>query len=94
MVVGGAGSGDDAGRDAEDADDFGRDAEDADDFGRDAEEADDFGRDAGDDSGDDSGDDDRPERDEPDDGLLLVGSFSVNDLNMGCPIVDSLTVEA
>ena len=73
MVVGGAGSGDDAGRDAEDA-------EDADDFARDAD--------------DDAGDDDRPERDEPDDGLLLVGSFSVNDLNMGCPIVDSLTVEA
>ena len=62
MVDGGAGSGDDAGRD-EDAEDFGRDAD------------------------DDAGDDDRPERDEPDDGLLLVGSFSVNDLNMRCPIV-------
>jgi len=35
----------------------------------------------------DDGRDDWPERDEPDDGLLLVGSFSVNDLNMGCPIV-------
>ena len=70
MVDGGAGSGDDAGRDAEEAGDFGRDA---DDFARDAD--------------DDAGDDDRPERDEPDDGLLLVGSFSVNDLNMGCPIV-------
>ena len=83
MVDGGAGSGDDAGRDAEEAGDFGRDA---DDFGRDAEDAedaDDFARDAD----DDAGDDDRPERDEPDDGLLLVGSFSVNDLNMGCPIV-------
>ena len=95
MVDGGAGSGDDAGRD-EDAEDFGRDADDAEDFGRDADDAEDFGRgaedaedaeDFGRDADDDAGDDDRPERDEPDDGLLLVGSFSVNDLNMGCPIV-------
>jgi hypothetical protein len=55
----------------------------------DLDDADDFGRDA-----EDPGRDDRPELEEPDDGLLLVGSFSVNDLNMGCPIVDSLTVEA
>jgi len=75
MVVGGAGSGDDAGRDADDAGDF--DAFDE------ADAFDDVDRDAG----DDDGRDDRSERDEPDDGLLLVGSFSVNDLNMGCPIV-------
>jgi hypothetical protein len=43
---------------------------------------------------------DRPDRgvcgDRPDrgDGLLLVGSFSANDLNMSCPYVDAPTLEA
>jgi hypothetical protein len=77
MVVGGAGSGDDAG-------DFaGRDpGDDADpglvrDAGRDAGDDADRGlvRDAGCDAGRDAGCDDRPEGDEPDDGLLLIGSF-------------------
>ena len=72
MVVGGSGAGD---GDFDDAGAFG-DFDDAGAFDA-FDDADAF----------DDGRDDWPERDEPDDGLLLVGSFSVNDLNMGCPIV-------
>ena len=95
MVIGGAGSGDDAGRDPgrADADDFDDPGDfDVGDFADpgDFADADDFAgalRDAGDDAVDDAGRAGRPERDESDDGLLPVGSFSVNDLNMGCPIM-------
>jgi hypothetical protein len=76
-VVGGTGSGVDAGRDAGDFD--------ADDF--DAGDFDAVGRDVVRDAGGDADRADRPERDESDEGLLLVGSFSENDLNMGRPIV-------
>jgi len=102
MVVGGAGSGDDAGCDP-DAGDFAdfADPEDPADFADPDFDPADFAdpdfdpadfdpadfADVGRDAGDDAGLDDPPERDESDDGLLLVGSFSVNDLNMGCPIV-------
>jgi len=92
MVVGGAGSGDDAGCDPDAGDfaDFADPEDSADLADPDFDPADfdpaDFA-DVGRDAGDDAGLDDPPERDESDDGLLLVGSFSVNDLNMGCPIV-------
>jgi hypothetical protein len=90
-VAGGAGSGDDAGRDPADPDFADPDLAGADDFADPdfdcADDFDDAGRDVVRDAGDDAGRDDRPERDESDDGLLPVGSLSVNDLNMGCPIV-------
>ena len=96
MVAGGSGAGSGAFDGAFDFDDAGAfdDAgvfgafDDAGVFGAfdDADVFDDDGRDVVGDAVDD-GRDDWPERDEPDDGLLLVGSFSVNDLNMGCPIV-------
>jgi len=75
MVAGGSGAGSGAFDGAFDFDDAGA-FDDAGVFGA-FDDADAF----------DDGRDDWPERDEPDDGLLLVGSFSVNDLNMGCPIV-------